>query len=173
MWSSNSLVMRLGFVWTQEQNDDRHWSTQTPHFILQFPLYDIKVGVCCAMGGRQWVLHCKKMQQVLNTCGRYCKWAGILHCIILPQSHCHCSWLCKKCCNPCRKHTQWKCCAPAHILNSLRVVPTTKQFILCVRKRHFNVHKNLKVLSVSDHKPCTESIFHCPPAHHRAENVAV
>jgi len=121
--------------------------------------------------GGLWVLHCKKIQlsskfmwKVLQV-GRQ---PSVYRITAESLS------LYKKCCNPCRKHAQWKCRALAHLLNDLPVVPPTiKPFTVCVCKRYFNDHENLKVWSISDHKTCTESIFHCPTAHHWADNVAV
>jgi hypothetical protein len=81
--------------------------------------------------------------------------------------------LCKKRCNLCRKHAQWKCTALAHLLTDLPVVPTTEPFTVFLCKRYFNSHENLKVLSISDHKPRTESIFHCPTNRLRADSVTV
>jgi len=63
--------------------------------------------------------------------------------------------------------------APPRAPGNPPVVPTIKLFTLRVRKSHCNVHENPQVSSISCHKPSTESIFLCPTAHHKADNITV
>jgi hypothetical protein len=149
--------MRLGFVWTQEQNDNRYWSTQNSHLIHKVPIYDIKVGVCWAKGGTIMGLELyahtisyKYVRKVLQV-----GWQPSL-CDTTAASHV--------------RNAAIHAVGMAHLLNTLPMVPLLNCSSIC--NRQFHIHDNLKVLPIYDDKPCTESIFHHWTAHNRADNVA-